>query len=204
MRSVVFVAGLIFFSSSFYNCNVCSCKKVTCPAFEDVNFQTWFASYQSGQQSVYKYQSSFDTITLANPIKNETYEASQGCIGANQGCSMNYLAESYEISATFRRKLSLNYFGGPSQKSISLWVMGFDCSANDINDQGLVPVPGVYTGSYATSLTLNGRIFNNVQVIMRDTMTNRFIDQPYKIYLSKGSGLIAYEMYPGLQLWIKQ
>lgn len=204
MKYLVFAGCFTIFSFTFFSCNVCSCKKVPCPAFEDVNFQTWFASYQSAQQSIYKYQSSFDTITLASPIKNETYEASQGCIGANQGCSMNYSAESYEISATLRRKLSLNYFGAPSQKSISIWVMGFDCYANDVNNQGLVPVSGVYTGSFSSSLTLDGKTFNNVQVIMRDTTTNHFIDQPYKIYLSKGPGLIAYEMYPGLQLWVKQ
>ena len=204
MRSLVFAAGLLIFSCIFYNCNVCSCKKVSCPAFEDVDFQNWFAPYQSLQQSIYKYQSSTDTITTGIPNKNQTYEASQGCMGANLGCLMNFSVESYEISATFRRKLALSYNGSSASSFITLFVMGFDCSASDINDQGLVLTSGAYTSNYATSLTLNGNSFNNVQVITRDTTTNHFTDQPYKVYLSKSAGVIAYEMYPGLQLWVKQ
>jgi len=204
MRSVAFVAGLLFLSYAFNSCNVCSCKKVPCPAFEDADFQNWFAAYQSSQQSIFKYQSSFDTITLAAPQKNETYEASQGCFGRNEGCMMTFSVWSNEITASSRQKLSISYAGGPNSSSISLRVMGFNCSAKDLNDQGLVLDPGTYTSNYSASLTLNGTSFNNVQLITRDTIIDRFMDQPYKVYLSKGAGLIAYEMYPGRQLWVKQ
>ena len=204
MRSIAFIAGMIFLSWIVHSCNVCTCKKIACPAFEDVDFQTWFAAYQSSQQFIFKYQASFDTITLSTPNKNEAYESSQGCYGRNQRCSMDFSVGSNEITAGFRQKLLIRYFGGPGSASISLWVMGFDCNAIDVNDQGLVLTSGKYTSSYAASLTLNGMSFNNVQVITRDTTTDQFTEQPYKVYLSKGGGMVAYEIFPGHQLWVKQ
>ena len=204
MRSIAFVAGMIFLGYSFHSCNVCTCKKISCPAFEDVDFQTWFAAYQSSQRSIFKYQSTFDTITTPAPHKNEAYEASQGCYGRSQGCAMDFSVGSNEITASFKRKLSIEYFGGPGSSSISLWVMGFDCNARDVNEQGLVLSSLGYSSNYAGSLILNGTTFNNVQVITRDTTMNHFTEQPYKVYLGKGTGLIAYEIFPSLQLWVKQ
>ena len=205
MKPIAFVAGMILLGCIFHSCNICTCKKIPCPAFEDVEFQTWFADYQSSQRSIFKYQSTFDTITTPAPYKNEAYEENQGCIGARPGgCLMRFSVGSDEVATNLRRKLSIGYGGGPGSSSIELSVMGFNCSALDINDQGLVLNTGRYTAGYAASLTLNGISFNNVQVITRDTTLDHFTEQPYKVYISKGPGLVAYEMFPGRQLWVKQ
>ena len=205
MRLIAFIAGVILFGYLFNSCNACSCKTILCPAFEDADFQTWFAAYQSNQKSIFKYQSTYDTITTSVPHKNEAYETKQGCLFGNRGgCLLSFSVGSDEIATNMRRKLSISYMGGPGSSSISLSVMGFDCSAIDLNDQGLVLSPGRYTGSYAASLTLNGTSFNNVQVITRDTTMDQLTGQPYKVYLSKGTGLIAYEIFPSRQLWVKQ
>lgn len=205
MKSIAFVAGMMFLAFMINSCNVCSCKKVACPAFEDSNFQNWFADYQSSQQFIFKHQSFFDTIKMGTPGKNEAYEAEQGCFGrGGQGCMMNFSVESTQITSAPNRKLAITYTGGPPTSAISLWVMGFNCSALGINDQGLVVNSLRYTGSYAASLTLNGTLFNNVQVITRDTTVDQFTEQPYKVYISKGAGIVAYEIYPGRQLWVKQ
>lgn len=209
MRTLLFTGTLLFTVYIFNSCSICSCKKISCPAFEDVNFQTWFAAYQSGQQSIFKYQSSYDTITLGNPHKSEAYEGNQGCYGGDQGCSKEFSVGSNEVT-NFRYKLSITYSSSSflgsleSPKNISLWLLGFNCAASDVNEQGLVLLPGSYTGSYAASLNINGTAYNHVQTITRDTTISLSAPAPYKVYLSKGTGVVAYEMFPSHELWIKQ
>ena len=210
MRTLLLTSILLLTIYTFNSCSICSCKKVSCSAFEDASFINWFA-YQQEQQIIFKYQSSFDTITLQNIYKSEAYEASQGCYNGDDGCHKTMSTESKEIAANFKRKLSLTYFSqtpfgssSATTKSISLFLQGFNCTASDINDQGLVLPPGFYSGNYSPSLSINGTTFNNVQTITRDTTAGISAQEPYKVYLSKGIGLIAYEMFPGHQLWVKQ
>ena len=208
MRTAL-LTGILLFTFYFFNsCSICSCKKVSCPAFEDIKYENWFP-YQQGQQIIFKYQSAYDTITLSGFNKSDAYEASQGCYNGAVGCSQNFSFASNEIAANFRQKFSVSYFSqtpfgsSVSAKSISLFLQGFNCSANDITDQGLVVQPGLYKSDYSASLSVNGISFNNVQTITRDT-TDIATPQPFKVYLSKGAGLIAYEIFPTHQLWVKQ
>ena len=210
MRTLLLTSFLLLTIYTYNSCSICSCKKVSCSAFEDVNFINWFA-YQQDQQIIFKYQSVFDTITLQSIYKSEAYEASQGCYNGDDGCHKTMSTESKEIAANFKRKLSLTYFSqtpfgssSASTKSISLFVQGFNCTASDINDQGFVLPLGLYSSSYSSSLSINGTTFNNVQTITRDTTINISAQEPFKVYLSKGTGLIAYEMFPTHQLWVKQ
>jgi hypothetical protein len=209
MRTLLLASILLLTIYSFNSCSICSCKKVSCSAFEDVNFISWFP-YQSDQQVIFKYQSAFDTITLQGIYKSEAYEARQGCYNGDDGCHKTVSMDSKEIAASSRRKLSLTYFSqtpfgsSASTKSISLYLQGFNCTASDINDQGLVLVPGLYNSIYSPTLSINGTTFNNVQAITRDTTIDVSAPLPFKVYLSKGIGLIAYEMFPSHQLWVKQ
>jgi len=209
MRTLLFTGTLLFLVYFFNSCNICSCKKVPCPAFENTDFQNWFP-YSSGQQLVFKYQSASDTIHLSEFEKNDAYEASQGCYHGDLGCMQNLNILSHEMTPNYIRKLHIGYgsqtpFGSTAtKKSITLFVKGFNCSATDINNQGLVLEPGVYSGAYSASLVINGVSYNSVQTIVRDTLRDNFTLQPYKVYLGKGTGLIAYEMFPSHELWIKQ
>ena len=209
MKSLLLFSGFLFFAGVFTKCNICSCKKVACQAFEDVNFENWF-SYQQGQQIIFKYQSSYDTIDLLPFQKSEGYEASQGCYHPDPGCTQTLSIASHQTTVTGRQKFLVDYtsvtpFGSSSStKSIKLFLNGFDCPAVDINDNGLVLKPGIYSGLFSASVTINGTVYNNIQVVTRDTLADNSARQPYKIYLSKGIGLIAYEMYPTHQLWVKQ
>ena len=209
MRTLL-LTGILLFTIYFFNsCAICSCKKVPCPAFEDVSFLNWFP-YQQGQQIIFKYQLAYDTINLLPFQKSEAYEASQGCYNGDDGCNQNLSIASHELIANSRRKFSVSYFSqtpfgsSTSAKSISLFLQGFNCAASDINDQGLVLPPGLYSSNYSSTLLINGTTFNNVQTITRDTTIDISAPQPFKVYLSKGIGLIAYEMFPTHQLWVKQ
>jgi hypothetical protein len=199
---------LLFTIYIFHGCAICTCKKVSCPAFDDVNFLNWFSYQQS--QVIFKYQSAYDTINLLPFEKSEAYEASQGCYNGSSGCSQRLSIVSHEVTVDFRQKFRVYYssqtpFGASvSTKSITLFLQGFTCSASDINDQGLVLPPGLYNSNYSPTLPINGTTFNNVQTITRDTTIDISAQQPFKVYLSKGVGLIAYEMFPSHQLWVKQ
>ena len=209
MRTLLFIIILSAGMPALDSCSICSCKKVPCSAFEDLHFQNWF-NYQPEHQLIFKNQSAYDTITLQSIYKSEAYEASQGCYNGDVGCSQNLSIESNEIATNAKRKLSLNYFSqtpfgsSVSSKSITLWLQGFNCSANDINDQGLVIPPGIYTGNFSPSLTINGVVYSNVQTITKDTTIDLSIPYPYKVYLSKGQGLVAYEIFPTHEMWVKQ
>lgn len=204
------LSGLLLFTIYFFKgCTICSCKKVPCPAFEDATFLNWF-SYQQGQKIIFKSQSAYDTINLLPFQKSEAYEASQGCYNGDDGCNQNLSIVSNENTANFRQKLSIDYFsmtpfgGSTTTKSIRFYLNGFSCSASDINDQGLMLQPGRCSSVYSPSLSINGVPYSNVQTITRDTTTDISAQQPYKVYLSKGTGVIAYEIYPTQALWVKQ
>lgn len=209
MRTMLFSLILLFTIYFFKGCTICSCKKVPCPAFEDINFQNWF-SYQQGQQIIFKHQSAYDTIHLMTFQKSEAYEASQGCYNGDDGCNQSLSISSNELTTNFRQKFAVDYisltgFGSSSSaKSIRFFLNGFNCSASDINEQGLVLQPGQYSSTYSPSLTLNGTTYNNVQTITRDTTADISSQQPYKVYLSKGNGVVAYEIFPTRDQWIKQ
>jgi hypothetical protein len=208
MRTLLLTLILLFTIYIFHGCAICTCKKVSCPAFDDVNFLNWFSYQQS--QVIFKYQSAYDTINLLPFEKSEAYEASQGCYNGSDGCSQRLSIVSNEVTANFRQEFSVTYFSqtvfgsSASTKSITLFLQGFTCSASDINDQGLVLPPGLYSSNYSPSLPINGTTFNNVQTITRDTTADISPQQPYKVFLSKGVGLIAYETYPTRALWVKQ
>jgi len=208
MRTLLLTLILLFTIYIFHGCAICTCKKVSCPAFDDVNFLNWFSYQQS--QVIFKYQSAYDTINLLPFEKSEAYEASQGCYNGSSGCSQRLSIVSHEVAVDFRQKFRVYYssltpFGASvSTKSITLFLQGFTCSASDINDQGLVLPPGLYNSNYSPTLPIDGTTFNNVQTITRDTTIDISAQQPFKVYLSKGVGLIAYEMFPSHQLWVKQ
>jgi hypothetical protein len=211
MRTLLFTFTLLFTIYIFHGCSNCSCKKVPCPAFSDASFESWLP-YQPGQQLVFKNQSSFDTITLSGINKSEAYEANQGCYNGDNGCYQDLSIGSNEVAGTtgnYMRKFSVNYFSTTTfsssayQKTIELQLREFKFTANDFSEMGFAIATGLYSGSFSPSTMLNGTSYNNVQIIVRDT-TDISLQQPYKVYLSKGVGLIAYETCPTRALWVKQ
>jgi hypothetical protein len=181
------------------NCTVCSCKKVPCPAFNDSNFSAWFP-YSTGQQIIFNNNSSFDTISFYVD-KSEAYEATQGCYGASGGCTAQCSVYSNELSSSYNRKLQIVIYG-TSPKNISFNLYQFSCTASDILDTGLVAPSS--SSKYYSSLQIGNSVYNQVQLIQKDTSGNIIYQGPYKIYFAKNQGIVAYENYPDLRTWIKQ
>ncbi len=64
-------------------------------------------------------------------------------------------------------------------------------------------VDPLFTGSFTSAVALNGKMFNEVLQLQRDTGSIKRVGI-YKIWLSKQNGLIGYEHYPTLERWVKE
>jgi hypothetical protein len=202
----IFISFICFPISS---CDVCSCKIEQCSAFSDPNWADWFP-YQVNQQIIFKNQTFFDTITIASITKSGAYEANRGCKTGDNGCRTNYHLKSNEVYAGNVRKMSIDYLSETpfestvSIKNISFKFLNIEVSASDVTNQGLV-LQTTYSGSYSSHVYIGGISYFNVQTLTKNSPTGTTIKpEPYKIYLSRGQGLVGYEMYPTNELWIKQ
>lgn len=198
---------LLLVTILFYDCSVCSCKKVPCPGFIDNNFSAWFP-YSIGQSIVFQNNSLFDTISFSNIDKSTSYEANKGCYNGNSGCDAHCYIYSDEIFTPTNRKFQVvinmtTPFGSSSpQKNIFFNLYGFNCQATDVGDTGLIhpTIPS----KYYTSLSLGSSVYNNVQLIQKDTSGGGNYSGPYKIFIVKNQGVVAFENYPDLKTWFKQ
>lgn len=75
--------------------------------------------------------------------------------------------------------------------------------AKNLTDTGVTVFPIKFSNTqYFDNITLNGTSYSNVQMITRDTITDKGADI-YKVFIAKKIGLLAYEEFPSLALWIK-
>jgi hypothetical protein len=184
----------------FDNCTVCSCKKVLCPAFNDTSFNRWFP-YNTNNQIIFRNNSDADTFSFYVD-RSADYETTQGCFGAHGGCIPYCHLYSNELYTLYDRKLQVTIYSA-TPKDILLNFYQFNCRATDITDTGLAVVDTSAHSNYHPSMNIGGNTFNSVQLITKDTAGGK-ISGPYKIFLEKNAGIIAYETYPDLKLWIKQ
>jgi hypothetical protein len=201
-KNMRFIFSLCLFLTMvfFDNCTTCSCKQVPCPAFNDTNFNQWFP-YNSGDQVIFWNNSVSDTFNLYAD-RSASYEISQGCFGANGSCMAHCYMYSNELYSSYNRKFQLSIYG-TSPKSISLDFYQFNCQAIHIADTGLVFNDSLTHSHYYPSLNVRGKTFSDVQLITRDTAATYKISGPYKVFLAKKVGIIAYEIYPDLSVWVK-
>jgi len=196
----IFTICLSFTTFFFNNCTVCSCKKVPCPAFNDTSFNRWFP-YNTNDQIIFRNNSESDTFSFYVD-RSAAYETEQGCFGAHGGCIPYCRVYSNEIYSSYNRKLQVTIYSS-SPKDISLDFYQFNCRATDIADTGLAVVDTSARSTYFSSINIGSSTFSSIQLITKDTSGGK-ISGPYKIFLEKDAGIIAYETYPDLKLWIKQ
>jgi hypothetical protein len=197
----IFTLCLFFTIFFFDSCTTCSCKKVPCAAFNDTSFDQWFP-YKSDDQMIFQNNSVSDTFSLYVD-RSAAYETNQGCFGANGGCLAYCHMYSNELYSSYIRKMQFSIYNS-SPKNMSFDLYQFNCQASDITDTGLIVIDSFSRSHYYPSMNVGGRTFSNVQLITRDTAASNKISGPYKIFLAKKVGIIAYEIYPDMTLWIKQ
>lgn len=192
----------------YNSCEVCSCKKIPCPGFENTNFSSWFP-YSSAQAIPFSNNAgNTDTIEFLSVATSSPYEANKGCYNSSSGCTID--ANIYGTAKLSNSNIRIFFWGetpfesSNQAKRIDMQFGNFTLQASDINSQGLQNIfPPNYTATFYPQLTLNNISFTNVQLIKKDTFSAK--EQGiYKLYLSQGQGIIGYEQYPSTTTWIKQ
>jgi hypothetical protein len=189
-----------------------SCKKKcpthTCVAFSDPYFDNWFP-YSKGQEILFKNTTGTERkLTIGVVYKSEASTTTIPCgpdapIVEYLPCPMALIQSSSPTNATIG--FNIEYFPSGGLQFI------LDTStlyATAIKDTGIVGLRQVSRATFNSSrfyptYNLNGTTYSNVQVIMRDTATNH-TKNIYKIILAERTGVLAYEEYPALDLWVKQ
>jgi hypothetical protein len=188
--SMTFVAVQMFTSCS---------EPKHCPAFRNVVFDAWFP-YEQGQRLVFvNSRQEKDTIGIVHVERSEAKEITSGFFKPD--CAI--YADMYGGGAM---NLNIRCDLKVGAKPTSVGLAEFRFSGSSIGDTGIVQGPGadpLYKGAYYSSINLNGRTYAAVQLLEKDT-AHIPGEGLYRVYLSKESGIIAYEKYPSHELWVKQ
>lgn len=170
-------------------------KAINCPAFSDATFDAWFP-YQPNQ--VLHFTSSLqtgDSLSIESNRKNEAYSGTGDCEMSAQIVSK----ERWNSS----NRLFIDYHDmGSTTGLLFLSLSNFQVNGN-LLERSFVPEGSNVKSHFAASATLAGHTFANVIDIELDTAIYKAAGV-YKVWLSKGTGLVAYERYPSLEQFIKQ
>ncbi len=208
MRKSIFLLLLVSIPYWIGSCGICSCKKVSCPAYKDVYLDKWTENFSKQEVLFQNSTSTLDTFTIQQLETSAEYEAKQGCgYGGDNGCDARLSLTSLEYIPNGQAKFQLYYnsttsWDNETAKQIQLRLKDFNALASDIKDTGFVfRTVGIST-RFIGSLSLNGKSFVNVQLIEADTNTKT--PGVYKLYFARSKGLIGYEEFPSHELWVRQ
>jgi len=202
-RVLSILASFIFFISMILvqSCNdVCSCKQVPCPGYNNINFDEWFP-YDSAQQIIYTDSLALhsDTATILGVSTRAPYDAKKGCNSANNGCSSNKYIYSNFLSFSYNSSSDWN--GALIDSTYSVNVHDFSAQAKILKTTGFDSLN--MPSAFYSEIKLNGKAYHNVQVITR-TDTIKINEGVYKIFIQKITGLLAYQYYPSHTLLVKK
>jgi len=177
------------------------CSKKPCPGFSDPFFDQWFP-YQPGTSCYFKSNSGqTDTLNINSLYKSDPSTTGGGFESGS--CSTSADIESKDSTTSRPLALSVQYSVSSDFKHLSIRLNSFYAQASDLGDSGLVTTPfSSVNASYLSSLQINGRTYYKVQILQTDTTESS--PDIYKIWLSSGNGIIAYEKRNGLQQFVKQ
>jgi hypothetical protein len=211
--SIVVLCLPVFFSIS--GCKTCSCKKITCAAFNDAAFDKW-APYKEGELLVFKNQLGVaDTIRITGLRKSDAYEStSGGGYGCGKGCYTSGTAYGTDMQGNNFEKFSFNVNKSdpngnsvPQIVNVSLRLKNLFINAKSLTDTGLNKTTGfnevTFYTKFSSSVTVLSKNFSNVQTLLLDTAIYKF-NGPFKVYLAADKGLVAWETYPDKTVWVRE
>ncbi|MBX9782789.1 MAG: hypothetical protein K2X48_05760 [Chitinophagaceae bacterium] len=197
------------------SCDVCSCKKVTCAAFNDELFNQWLP-YRENQQLIFKTTAGIaDTIRISAVRKSEAYEGrTGGGFGCGKGCFADVSITGTDAGGTDFQKLQVYATKSDAKGDGTGVLSNLDVHSGSYNsrfyagtlrDTGFAVIENQRKAStlFSSSLNIASRTFANVQTITLDTASFK-LPGVYKYYFAKGSGIVAWESYPDKTLWIKE
>jgi hypothetical protein len=199
--STMAVAVLFIFAQAVFS----YCTKI-CPAFNDRYFDEWFP-YKKGQQLVFSYGSSADTITIADVSKSSEKKVSVGY--GSRPCLMEVSIRSAEKSNNLNPDFVLQGYID-NEKNYSLHLKSLKLDGFISGDSGLVLPPGRYNPDgnkylfeHQRNQIFNGMLYRKIEIITIDTGIAK-TEGIYKLWIAARYGIIGYEEYPSLKRWAKQ
>lgn len=205
MKYLLLIPACIVF---LYGCKECSSKQVTCPAYEEKGFSSWFP-YAANQRIYFVSGTSKDSFTVASVDQSEPYKtrvsASSPWCGAHKYFySVEKFPNSYSKFQATDDQQTDSYNSGSFEEQIQLIMIGSVFTGKGMSDTGMVKSSySVNRSQFYTSIILGGVTYSSVQEMISDT-TSLKTQRAYKIWISKNNGIIGYEEYPSLKLWTKQ
>jgi hypothetical protein len=181
-----------------------SCKrKKLCPAFSYARYDAWFP-YTEGQKLMFmNARQEKDSIVIFQNSRSAATETEYGWLSSTPRCR----AESEIKGGQGYTYLEIECDLKEGDKFIRASLNGFTVIGASFDDSGLVldspTIKAGYKSTYHSSLSLNGKTYPAVQLFEKDTALIP-TESPWRVYVSKESGIIAYERYPSHDLWVKQ
>jgi hypothetical protein len=174
-----------------------ACTKTDCPAFADAGFDAWFPYQQD--QTIYFTSDKNDKDTL---LFNSVYRSGEHrTYGGGGKCNAwAYYSSSY-IHVSPKVYLSINTFPGGNALSIKLNTFNLDQAG--VAESGITATHTGYSATALSNVAIKGKTFNTVSLLQRDTISNKDAGV-YKVWVSKGVGIVAYEQYPSREQWVKE
>ena len=210
MRTIVLSA--ILFSLAFLSCNICT-KKVFCPDFHDETLESWFPL---ANRKVFTFKTSnndIKTFTFDTVMTSQPYTADQT---RGSGCFADQKAISKETDAQGKPALSITlqmenpFYENGIEKRVLVQLLGLNFTGtNMVMSEGFRQVINESHGGYGMlksipAIQLGGKTFYNVQSIYFDTISNLPKAPVYKVYIANNHGIIAYETYRPVMLWVRE
>jgi hypothetical protein len=190
-RLFVSIALFIFIEGSFS-----FCSKTTCPAFADGAFDSWFP-YQENQALLFTSAAEKDTITISSTYRSPEHKEYGRAVNCNAWTSVSSF-----VTATTPR-FYINYNTYPDGNSLSVQLNDFRVSDATLSEEQITVTDNSAVGSLLSGVVIAGKSFGSVVQLQRDTTIIKSAGI-YKMWFSKGMGLVGYEQYPTLEQWAKE
>jgi hypothetical protein len=173
------------------------CSKTTCPAFADAMFDSWFP-YTANQAIVFTAANGTkDTITVSDIYRSPEQQQ----YGRPADCNAYASVASYVTPTALR--FYINYDTYAAGNSLSIQLNDFWIGGATLSEQQITVADSSARSSLLTSVVIAGKTFGPVVQLQRDTTAVKTAGF-YKMWFSKGAGLVGYEHYPSLQQWAKE
>ena len=196
---------LLTISVALLSCGECS-KKIDCPGYTDDTLDAWFP-YQDNQRLIFvSNNNTVDTFTLKNTKTTAPYQAAGGVYGPGPQCEARKTFQSLQTDSQQGSRFNANFLSYNSTRYANFTIGKNHIGITGLGSEGTVRVN---TGSrdiipqIRPAVTINNRTFTNIMEAVGDT-THTKNAGIYKVYFSKGEGLVAFSEFPSLQTWVKQ
>jgi len=198
---------LLILVNFFSSCEECSDKPVTCSAYQEKGFSAWFP-YSANNRLIFSSTSGNDTFTIKSVYTSNSYE--DRVSARSPFCNAEKTINSVETINFGADKLNIlnaqyndAYAATQSTERLNIYIKNGGFTGSSVSDTGIVKNNATQNSQFFSSLSIGGTSYTKVQLIVADTFTTK-TSRPYKLWISRNIGIVAYEDYPSKTLWIKQ